>query len=102
MRMWTWSWPRPARPGWWPALRIWTGIPADRSITSPDRLHTVSAISLIEQGRRSGPATVLLVGAGALAMIPLVAWTSPIGRMKTLPPPHEPAVTESVAEEMAG
>jgi predicted MFS family arabinose efflux permease len=46
--------------------------------------------------------TMLLVGAGALAMIPLVAWTSPIGRMRTLPPPHEPAVTESVAEEMAG
>jgi MFS family permease len=47
-------------------------------------------------------ATILLVGAGALAMIPLVAWTSPLGRMRTLPPPHEPAVTESVAEEMSG
>jgi MFS family permease len=47
-------------------------------------------------------ATILLVGAGALAMIPLVAWTSPIGRMRTLPAPPEPTVTESVAEEMAG
>ncbi len=47
-------------------------------------------------------ATILIVGAGALAMIPLVAWTSPIGRMRTLPAPAEPTVTESVAEEMAG
>ena len=46
--------------------------------------------------------TMLLVGAGALAMLPLVAWTSPLARMRTLPPPHEPAVTESVAEELAG
>jgi MFS family permease len=46
--------------------------------------------------------TMLLVGAGALAMIPLVAWTSPLARMRELPGPQELAVTESVAEEMAG
>jgi MFS family permease len=46
--------------------------------------------------------TILLAGAGALAMIPLVAWTSPLARMRTLPGPQEAAVTESVSEEMAG
>jgi MFS family permease len=45
--------------------------------------------------------TILLAGAGALAMIPLVAWTSPLARMRTLPAPQEPSVTESVAEELA-
>jgi MFS family permease len=48
-------------------------------------------------------ATILLVGAGALAMIPVVARTSPIGQMRTLPEPHRPeAAAESLAEEMAG
>ena len=47
-------------------------------------------------------ATMLLVGAGALAMIPLVAWTSPLARLRELPGPQELAITESVAEEMAG
>jgi MFS family permease len=47
-------------------------------------------------------ATILLAGAGVLAMIPIVAWTSPLAGMRTLPAPSEPAVTESVAEEMAG
>jgi MFS family permease len=47
-------------------------------------------------------ATILLVGAGALAMIPLVAWTSPLARMRALPEPQELVTTESVAEEMAG
>lgn len=47
-------------------------------------------------------AAILLAGAGALAMIPVVAWTSPLARMRKLPEPHEPAVTESVAEELAG
>lgn len=46
--------------------------------------------------------TILLAGGGALALLPLVAWTSPLGRMKTLPAAQEPAVTESMAEEMAG
>ena len=45
--------------------------------------------------------TILLVGAGALAMIPLVAWTSPLSRMRRLPAPQELAITESVTEEMA-
>ncbi|HEX4944715.1 MAG TPA: MFS transporter [Usitatibacteraceae bacterium] len=47
-------------------------------------------------------ATILLAGAGAILMIPLVAWTSPLARMRTLPTPQEPVVPESVAEEMAG
>jgi MFS family permease len=45
--------------------------------------------------------TILLAGAGALAMIPLVAWTSPLAGMRTLPVAQEPSVTESVAEELA-
>ena len=32
-------------------------------------------------------ATILLAGAGVLAMIPLVAWTSPLAGMRTLPAP---------------
>ena len=48
-------------------------------------------------------ASILLAGAGALIMGPLVAWTSPLATMRTLPgPPPEPAVTESVAEELGG
>jgi MFS family permease len=47
-------------------------------------------------------ATILLAGAGALVMMPLVAWSSPLARMRELPGPHEPAVTESVAEELGG
>jgi len=47
-------------------------------------------------------AAILLAGAGALAMIPLVAWTSPLARMRTLPGPQEVAAPDSVAEEMAG
>jgi hypothetical protein len=39
---------------------------------------------------------------GALALAPLVAWTSPIGRMRDLDTRREPALTESVAEEMPG
>jgi MFS family permease len=46
--------------------------------------------------------TILLAGAGALAMIPLMAWTSPLARMRTMPTPHEPVATASVAEELAG
>ena len=47
-------------------------------------------------------AAILAAGAGALAMIPLIAWTSPLSGMKSLPVPQEPTVTESVAEELAG
>jgi MFS family permease len=46
--------------------------------------------------------TILVAGVGALLLLPLMAWTSPLARMRTLPGPQEPAVTESVAEEMAG
>jgi MFS family permease len=44
-------------------------------------------------------AAILIAGAGALALGPLVAWLSPIGRMRELPRQQEPAVMESVAEE---
>jgi MFS family permease len=42
---------------------------------------------------------MLLVGVAALALAPLVAWLSPIARMRELPAPQEPAITESLAEE---
>jgi MFS family permease len=45
---------------------------------------------------------ILLAGVGALALAPLVAWASPIGRMRELETVREPALTESVAEEMPG
>ncbi len=47
-------------------------------------------------------ATLLLAGAGALLLLPLVAFTSPLASMRKLPGQAEPAVTESVAEELAG
>jgi MFS family permease len=47
-------------------------------------------------------ATILLAGAGALAMIPLVLWTSPLAGLRKLPAPHEPSVPDSIAEDMAG
>lgn len=47
-------------------------------------------------------AAILAAGAGALAMIPLIAWTSPLSGMRSLPVSQEPTVTESVAEELAG
>ena len=40
-----------------------------------------------------------MVGAGALCLAPLVAWLSPLARMRELPAAHEPAITESLAEE---
>jgi MFS family permease len=46
---------------------------------------------------------MLLAGAGALSMMPLVVWLSPLGRMRELPKPEEPPKeVASVAEEMAG
>ena len=45
---------------------------------------------------------MLLAGAGALALMPLVVWLSPLARMKELPTPDEPKVAESVTEEMTG
>ncbi|TAK51736.1 MAG: MFS transporter [Betaproteobacteria bacterium] len=47
-------------------------------------------------------AAILMAGIGALALAPLVAWTSPIGRMRELDTRREPALTESVAEELPG
>lgn len=45
---------------------------------------------------------MLLAGAGALILAPLVTWFSPLARMRELPGPQEPLATQSVAEEMAG
>ena len=45
---------------------------------------------------------MLLAGAGALILAPLVTWLSPLARMRELPSPQEPVTTQSVAEEMAG
>ena len=47
-------------------------------------------------------AAMLFAGVGALLLAPLVTWLSPLASMRELPEPQEPAVTESVAEEMAG
>jgi MFS family permease len=45
-------------------------------------------------------AAMLLAGAGALILAPLVAWLSPLMTMRELPGPQEPALTESVTEEL--
>src|SRR5881296_2975806 len=47
-------------------------------------------------------ATLLLAGLGAIALVPLVAWASPLLRLRTLDEAQEPRQTESVAEELAG
>lgn len=44
-------------------------------------------------------AAMAMVGAGALILAPLVAWLSPLGLVRELPAPQEPAITESLAEE---
>lgn len=44
-------------------------------------------------------AAIFIAGAGALSLGPLMAWLSPIGRIRELPRPQEPAIMESVAEE---
>ena len=44
---------------------------------------------------------VLLAGAGAVLLAPLLTMFSPIARMRELPRPHEPAI-ESVTEELSG
>jgi MFS family permease len=46
-------------------------------------------------------AAILFAGIGALTLAPLVAWASPLARMREMPRPHETLV-ESVAEEYAG
>jgi MFS family permease len=43
---------------------------------------------------------VLGAGLGALLLAPLMVWLSPLSRMRELPGPQEPLVTESVPEEM--
>ena len=47
-------------------------------------------------------AAMLFAGGGALALAPLMAWLSPLARMRELPAPQEPLVTESVTEELVG
>jgi hypothetical protein len=47
-------------------------------------------------------ATLLLAGLGALILVPLLALTSPLLRLRALGEAHEPRRTESVAEELAG
>ncbi len=47
-------------------------------------------------------AAMLMVGAGALLLAPLVMWFSPLSKVRELPTPHEPTLTQSVPEEMAG
>jgi MFS family permease len=47
-------------------------------------------------------AAMLMVGAGALVLAPLVTWLSPITRLRELPGARQPSATQSVAEEMAG
>jgi len=44
-------------------------------------------------------AAMTIVGACGLVLAPLVAWLSPIARMRELPAPQEPAITESLTEE---
>jgi hypothetical protein len=44
-------------------------------------------------------AAMALVGLGALLLVPLVAWLSPLSRLRELPGTAEPAITESLAEE---
>jgi MFS family permease len=45
-------------------------------------------------------AAMLAAGAGALLLAPLITWLSPLARMRELPGPQEPAITESVTEEI--
>ena len=46
-------------------------------------------------------AAMIFAGVGALLLGPIVTWLSPLARMRELPSPQEPAVTESFAEELA-
>jgi len=45
-------------------------------------------------------AAMLFAGAGALCLAPLVAWLSPLAKLRDLPQPSEPALTESTTEEL--
>jgi MFS family permease len=46
-------------------------------------------------------AAMLMAGAGAVVLAGLLTWFSPLARMRELPGPQEPAITESVTEELA-
>ncbi|MEO5692630.1 MAG: MFS transporter [Usitatibacter sp.] len=46
---------------------------------------------------------MLLLGAGALVLAPIVAWFSPLSKVRELPTPHPPpSTTQSVSEELPG
>ena len=47
-------------------------------------------------------AAMLCCGVGALALMPLLLWFTPLARLRELPRPPEARAMESVAEEMAG
>ena len=47
-------------------------------------------------------ATMLLTGVGAMALVLLVAWASPLLRLQSLEQARAPRLTESVTEELAG
>jgi MFS family permease len=47
-------------------------------------------------------AAVLMAGAGALLLTPLMYWFSPVVKLRELPKAPQPQVTESAAEERAG
>ncbi len=46
-------------------------------------------------------AAMLFAGVGALLLAPLMTWLSPLALMREMPGPQEPAITESVTEELA-
>jgi hypothetical protein len=43
-----------------------------------------------------------IAGLGAMLLVPLVAWASPLSGLRALPGAQEPRLTESVSEELAG
>jgi MFS family permease len=43
---------------------------------------------------------MLFAGVGALVLAPFVTWLSPLARIRELPGPQEPVMTESVTEEL--
>jgi MFS family permease len=45
-------------------------------------------------------AAMIFAAVGALLLAPLVTWLSPLARMREMPKPQEPTVTESLAEEI--
>ena len=54
-------------------------------------------------GTHSGlRATMLFAGVGAMALVLLVAWASPLLRLQSLEEARAPRLTESVTEELAG